>query len=186
MSGIIHFKLNIFCVHVWERSLVLILRVFCIHRVYRGSFFFSFVLILRICTYLGIKGDNFFSDLGFFFGARFTSKLVYYNLYHQSEITQNRLIFTQNWMYQICIWRICISFSTNWSNTFKNWNCIRSIWTKTNTNLLHINFIHSILRKIRHVIQIVVHWFVHKTSAKKNTKVWKKSIPLYLQVPANT
>jgi hypothetical protein len=43
-------------------------------------------------------------------------------------------------------------------------NCIRSIRTKTNTNLFHRNSIHSIsrknrtiLRKIRHVIQIVVH-----------------------------
>jgi hypothetical protein len=43
-------------------------------------------------------------------------------------------------------------------------NCIRSICTKTNTNLLHTNLIHSIshknrtiLRKIGHVIQIVVH-----------------------------
>jgi hypothetical protein len=28
--------------------------------------FFSFVLILRIPAYLGIKGDQFFSDFGFF------------------------------------------------------------------------------------------------------------------------
>ncbi len=47
-------------------SLVLILRVFCVRRVYRGSIFFSLVLILRICAYLGIKGDWFFSDLWFF------------------------------------------------------------------------------------------------------------------------
>jgi hypothetical protein len=66
MSGIVLFKLNIICFHVWERSLVLILRVFCVRRVYRGSIFFSLVLILRICAYLGIKGDQFFSDLGFF------------------------------------------------------------------------------------------------------------------------
>jgi hypothetical protein len=48
----------------------LILRVFHVRRVYRGSMFFSLVLILRIRTYLGTKGDRFFSDLGFFFGAR--------------------------------------------------------------------------------------------------------------------
>jgi hypothetical protein len=47
-------------------------------------------------------------------------------------------------------------------------NCIRPICTKTNTNLLHTNSLHSILRKIGHVIQIVVHQFVHKTSAQKN------------------
>ncbi len=47
-------------------------------------------------------------------------------------------------------------------------NCIRSIYTKTNTNLLHRNSLHSILRKIGHVIHIVVHQFVHKTSAEKN------------------
>ncbi len=39
---------------------------FCIRRVYRGSIFFSLVLILHIRTYLGIKGDWFFSDLRFF------------------------------------------------------------------------------------------------------------------------
>ena len=57
---------------------------------------------------------------------------------------------------------------------FENSNCIRSICTKTYTNLLHTNLIHSILhknwtnsRKIRHLIQIVVHQFVHKTGAKK-------------------
>jgi hypothetical protein len=57
-------------------------------------------------------------------------------------------------------------------------NCIRSICTKTNTNSLHTNSIHSISRKnwtnshkIGHVIQIVVHQFVHKTSAEKNSSV---------------
>ncbi len=93
---IVVFKLNIFCFHVWERSLVLILRVFCVRRVYRGSIFFSLVLILRIRAYLGIKGDRFFSDLGFFFGAHFVYKLMYYNLYYMSN-------FMQNWMYQICM-----------------------------------------------------------------------------------
>jgi hypothetical protein len=36
-------------------------------------------------------------------------------------------------------------------------NFITSICTKTNTNLLHTNLLHSILHKIGHVIQIVVH-----------------------------
>ena len=44
-------------------------------------------------------------------------------------------------------------------------DCIMSICNKTNTNSLH-----SILRKIGHVIQIVVHQFVHKAGAKKKLK----------------
>jgi hypothetical protein len=73
------------------------------------------------------------------------------------------------------MYRICFS------------NCIRSICTKTNTNLLHTNWIHSILRKNRtisrkigHVIQIVVHQFVHKTSAEKILKSKKIGPPLSL------
>ncbi len=59
---------------------------------------------------------------------------------------------------------------------FEYSNCIRSICTKTNTSLLHANSIYSILcknrtisRKIRQVIQIVVHQCVCKTSAKKKS-----------------
>ncbi len=48
----------------------MILRIFHVPRVYRGLMFFSLVLILHIHAYLGTKGDQFFSDLGFFFGAR--------------------------------------------------------------------------------------------------------------------
>ncbi len=68
-------------------------------------------------------------------------------------------------------------------------NCIRSIWTKTNTNSLHTNSIHSILRKIGHVIQIVVHQFVHKTSAEKNPKSeknWSPFIPRYAWICKNS
>jgi hypothetical protein len=71
-------------------------------------------------------------------------------------------------------------------------NCIRSICTKTNTNLLYTNLIHSILRKnwtilheIGQVIQIVVHQFVRKTSAEKNSEVRKNLspfIPRYVQI----
>jgi hypothetical protein len=43
---------------------------------------------------------------------------------------------------------------------------ISSTWTKTNTNLLHSRSIHSISRKIGHVIQIVVHQYVRKTISK--------------------
>jgi hypothetical protein len=52
---------------------------------------------------------------------------------------------------------------------FEYSNCIRSICTKTNTNLLHSNSLNSIQHKIGYVIQIVVHQFVHKTSAKKKS-----------------
>jgi hypothetical protein len=72
---------------------------------------------------------------------------------------------------------------------FENPNCIRSICTETNTNLLHTNLIHSILHKNRmisckigHVIQIVVNQFVQKTSTKKNLKSeknWSPFIPRY-------
>jgi hypothetical protein len=51
---------------------------------------------------------------------------------------------------------------------FEYSNCIRSICTETNINTLHTNSMHSILRKnwtilrkIGHEIQIVVHQFVH-------------------------
>jgi hypothetical protein len=39
--------------------------VFCIRRAYRGSIFFSLVLILRIPVYLRIKGDQFFQTIFF-------------------------------------------------------------------------------------------------------------------------
>ncbi len=45
---------------------------------------------------------------------------------------------------------------------FEHSNCISSIITKTNTNLSHSRWIHSISSKIGHVIQIVVHQFVRK------------------------
>jgi hypothetical protein len=74
---------------------VLILRVFCVRRVYRGSIFFSLVLILHIPVYLGIKGDQFFTDriffrrsfyvqigvLQFVLHVRFFAKLNVSNLY---------------------------------------------------------------------------------------------------------
>jgi hypothetical protein len=56
-------------------------------------------------------------------------------------------------------------------------NCIRSICTKTNANLLHTNLMHSISCKIGHVIQIVVHQIVRITSAKKKSYVCKKMVP---------
>jgi hypothetical protein len=47
-------------------SLVLILCVFHVRRVYRGLISFSLVLILHIPTYLGIKGAHFFYREDFF------------------------------------------------------------------------------------------------------------------------
>ncbi len=59
----------------------------------------QFFLLSTDSTYSHIPGDKggpIFSDLQNFFGARFTYKLVYYNLYHVSNFMQNRLIFTRN------------------------------------------------------------------------------------------
>ncbi len=165
-------------------SLVLILCVFCVHRVYRGLIFFSLVLILRIPVYLGIKGDQFFSDLQIFLA----------------------LVQRTNWCTTICItcpilckiiWFLrnieCIEFVCNKFVLvlvqidviqFESSNCIRSICTKTNTNSLHTNLIHSILRKIGHMIQIVVHQYV-KWAPKKNPKSvknWSPFIPRYVGI----
>ncbi len=162
-------------------SLVLILRVFCVRRVYRGSLLFSLVLILHIPAYLGIKGDQFFMD---FFWRSFYVQIDV----HCSPCPILREIE--------CIEFVCHEFVLVLVQInliqFEFSNCIRSICTKTNTISLHTNSIHSILhknrtisRKIRQVIQIVVHQFEHKTSTKKNL-VCKKSIPLYPQVRGNT
>ncbi len=167
-------------------SLVLILSVFRVRRVYRGSVFFSLVLILRIPAYLGIKGGQFFSDLGNFFGACFTYKLVCTTIC----ITCPILCKIVQCLRKIeCIEFVCNKFVLVLLQIdliqFENSNCIRSICTKTNTNLLHTNSIHSILRKIGHVIQIVVHQFVHKTSAKKihkSVKYQPPFIPRYAEI----
>ncbi len=96
-------------------------------------------------------------------------KLVYYNLYHVSNFKRIRPIFTQNWMYEfVCNEFVLVLVQIDLIQ-FEHSNSIRSIWTKTNTNSLHTNSIHSISRKIGQVIQIVVHQFVCKTSAKKTS-----------------
>ncbi len=89
--------------------------------------FFSLVLILRIPVYLGIKGDQFFTDFGFFFGAHFVYKLVYYIFYYVSilrEIECNKFVCNKFVLVLVQIDLI----------QFENSNCIRSICTKTNTN----------------------------------------------------
>ncbi len=63
-------------------------------------------------------------------------------------------------------------------------NYIISICTKTDTNSLHTISLHSVLRKIGHVIQIVVLQFVQKMTAEKNPSE-KKSSPLDPQVHGN-
>ncbi len=72
---------------------------------------------------------------------------------------------------------------------FENSNCISSIYTKFDTNSLHTNLLHSILcknwtilRKFGHVIHIVIHQFVRKTTAKnkpKSEKKWSPFTPRY-------
>ncbi len=163
-------------------SLVLILHVFCVRRVYRESIFFSLVLIRRLCTYLGIKGDQFFQTWEIF------SALVLHTNWHTTIcITCPILCKMVQFLHKIeCMECVCNKFVLVLVQIdliqFENSNCIRSIWTKTNTNLLHTNLIHSILRKIGHLIQIVVHQFVCKTSTKKNLKSekhWSPFIPRY-------
>jgi hypothetical protein len=136
-----------------------------------GSIFFSLVLILRIPAYLGIKGDQFF----------------------QTQKCFLALVLCTNWCTTICIMCpilckiecnefVCNKFVLVLVQIdliqFENSNGIRSICTKFDTNLLHSNLLHSILRKnwtishnIGHVIQIVVHQFLCKMSAKKNPLV---------------
>ncbi len=131
-----------------------------------------FFLLSTDSTYSRVPGD----EEGPFFYRRFFSVLV----------------LCTNWCTTICITCPilceieCIEFVCNKFVLvlvridliqYENSNCVRSICTKTSTNLLHTNLIHSILpknwtnlHKIRHVIQIVVHQFVHKTkqAPKKN------------------
>ncbi len=155
-----------------QQSLVLILRVFRVRRAYRGSFFFSLVLILRIPAYLGIKGDQFFSDD--FFSALVLCTNWCTTICITCPISRGIVRF----LCKIeCIQYVCYKFVLVLVQIdliqFEFSNCVRSICTKTNTNLLHTNLLHSILHKIEHVIQIVVHQFVHKTSAKKNHSLMK-------------
>jgi hypothetical protein len=59
---------------------------FRVRRVYRGWIFFSSALILCIPAYLGIKGDQFFSDRDFFWRSinvqicvlQFVSRVQFY------------------------------------------------------------------------------------------------------------
>ncbi len=101
--------------------------------------------------------DWFFLDSRIFFGACFRYKLMYYNLNHVSDLRK-----IVRFLREI----ECIEFECNKFVLFlvqiylihiEHSNCISLTWTKTNTNSLHSRSIHSISRKIGHVIQIVVH-----------------------------
>ncbi len=111
----------------------------------------------------GLFWDQFFLTLRIFLGTCFRYKLMYYNLYHVSDLCK----FIQFLREIECIKFECNEFVLVLVQIdiihFEHSNCISSAWTKTNTNLLHSSSIHSISRKIGHVIQIVVHQFVHKT-----------------------
>jgi hypothetical protein len=50
---------------------------------------YSLLLILCIPAYLGIKGDQFFSDEDFFLAVILRKNLLYYNLYQGSDFMQN-------------------------------------------------------------------------------------------------
>jgi hypothetical protein len=123
-------------------SLVLILRVFHIRRVYRGSICFSLVLILHIPAYLGIKGDQFFTDRDFF-GARFLYELMY-----DTTICITCPILREIECVKFVCKKIVLVLVQIDLIQFEFSNCIRPIRTKTNTSLLHTDSIHSILHKI--------------------------------------
>ncbi len=110
----------------------------------------------------GLFWDQFFLDLRIIFGARFRYKLMYYNLFHVSDLRK-----PVQFLRKIeCIEFECNEFVLVLVQIdlihIEHSNCISSTWTKTNTNLLHSRSIHSILHKIGHMIQIVVHQFVRK------------------------
>ncbi len=134
----------------------------------------QFFLLSTVSTYLrvpGDKGGSIFFRLKNFFRCSF---------YIQIGVLQ--FVLPVRFLRKIeCIEFVCNKFVLVLVQIdliqFEYSNCIRSICTKNNTNSLHTNSIHSIsrknwmiLRKIGQVIQIVVHQFVSKTSAKKILK----------------
>ncbi len=128
----------------------------------------------------GDKGDQFFTDLEFFSALILrtnwcTTICITCPILHKIE----RIEFVCNKFVIVLVQIDLIQFEFS--------NYIRLICTETNTNLLRTNLIHSILcknwtvlPKIGHVIQIIVHQFVCKTSAEKNLnseKNWSPFIP---------
>ncbi len=110
----------------------------------------------------GLFWDRFFLDLRIFFGAHFRYKLTYYNLYHMSDLRENvRFLREIECIEYECNKFVLVLVQIDLIH-IEHSNCISSTWTKTNTNSLHSRSIHSISRKIGHMIQIVVHQFVRK------------------------
>ncbi len=110
----------------------------------------------------GMFWDQFFLDLRIFFGACFRYKLMYYNLYHMSDLREIvRFLRKIECIKFECDKFVLVLVQIDLTH-IEHSNCISSTWIKTITNSLLSRLIHSILRKIGHVIQIVVHQFVHK------------------------
>ena len=122
-----------------------------------GPIFFSLKIFFQRSFQVQIGVLQFVSRVQFYAKlSNFYAKLNVSNLY----VTKFVLVLVQTDLIQ-----------------FENSNHIRSICTKTNTNSLHTNLMHSILRNIGHVIQIVVHQFVCKTSTHKIEKTHKMWSP---------
>ncbi len=110
----------------------------------------------------GLFWDQLFFDLRIIFGARFRYKLMYYNLYHVSNLCKIvRFLCKIECSEFECNKFVLVLVQIDLIH-IEHSNCISSTWTKTITNSLHSRSIHLILRKIRHVIQIIVHQFVRK------------------------
>ncbi len=109
-----------------------------------------------------VLGSIFFR-LKFFFCSRFRYKLMYYNLYHVSDLCKIVRFLCEIECIKFEWNKFVLVLVKNDLIHIEHSNCISSTYTKTNTNSLHSRSIHSISRKIRHVIQIVVHQFVRKT-----------------------
>ncbi len=89
-----------------------------------------------------VLGSIFFR-LKNFFGAHFRYKLMYYNMYHVSNLCK-----IVQFLHEVeCIKFECNKFVLGLVKIdliqFEHSNCISSTWTKTNTNSLHSNSTHS-------------------------------------------
>ncbi len=71
----------------------------------------------------GLFWDRFLLDLiKKFFGRSFSAQIDVLLFLQRVQFTRNHPIFTRNWRYLIWMQSICISFSSNWSNTFRTFN----------------------------------------------------------------
>ncbi len=81
-----------------------------------------------------------------------------------------------NFLLQWCDWRRTSLVIVHYFAKYLS-DCYWTFFPKTNTHLIHTIFLHSIARKIRHLIQIVVHQFERKTTTKNNSVGLKKIAP---------